>query len=470
MKKKFDNKIFKKTYEEYKEKFEISNSEANQLKHQFEDIKTTLSINKEMLFKLIQQTNPQIENKSDKNIINQLKEENNKLTTKVEELFEERRNIEKKLYKLQQETEEKIKREPELEKLTNEEIKIIKNKIKEKDLHIENLKKEIEKYITSHTNAGDIEVSREKFIVNPTKLNIDLNNELLCTKELMNKITDLLSIEKVNNEKLEYEVYNLSQELEESKKILGEGVIIPSGGINTNNQDNEKIKNEIIIVSAPRSSEGSSSSSSNDSLAYYSGDNKEFLNNLDLDSSDLYFPDKVVMKKYSYDLTSQGKTYSSPNLILDNNKIQSMTPMMPPKLDFNKIKGKYVPVGKDLKIAKPIIVNNNQNKSFNNNYNSEIIKNKKETDPEKILEKQIKKAQSEFKASKKKLEEMSAKKENYKKCHKELKVKLSKIKENIKMADSKLNILKEQIKILKENGEEYVTGSSDESSISDIDY
>ena len=64
------------------------------MKNQLEDIKTTLKINKELLFNYIISTN---DDKNESKMLNDLKNENNTLLEKIDELLSEKRNLEKKV-------------------------------------------------------------------------------------------------------------------------------------------------------------------------------------------------------------------------------------------------------------------------------------------------------------------------------------------------------------------------------------
>jgi hypothetical protein len=88
------------------------------LKLQVEDLKTTLSINKDLLFKYISQQNKSAQEKQNKRdipsnsnntnitpttsatnltVFTEIEEENNRLTQKINKLFEEKTVIEKKV-------------------------------------------------------------------------------------------------------------------------------------------------------------------------------------------------------------------------------------------------------------------------------------------------------------------------------------------------------------------------------------
>ncbi len=78
----------------------------------------------------------------------------------------------------------------------------MQNKINEKDAIIEQLKNELEKIFTYHENS----IQNEVLVTEPTKTNIDLNNELNYTKDILVKISKMLNNEKSKNEQIEAEV------------------------------------------------------------------------------------------------------------------------------------------------------------------------------------------------------------------------------------------------------------------------
>ena len=95
---KFDIQTAKKLLSSYAEKVNLYMKENQNLKSELKDIKTSLEINKEILFK-----NLNIQIKDDKkNYLKQLKEENERLSNNISKLYEEKTNLEKKLYIIQQ--------------------------------------------------------------------------------------------------------------------------------------------------------------------------------------------------------------------------------------------------------------------------------------------------------------------------------------------------------------------------------
>ncbi len=92
MKKKFDSVTAKKIINEYAEKLNYYMRENNILKLEIDDMKTTLILNKELLFDYISN------NKSDKDqFYAEIKDENKRLTEKINQMFADRTLLEKKV-------------------------------------------------------------------------------------------------------------------------------------------------------------------------------------------------------------------------------------------------------------------------------------------------------------------------------------------------------------------------------------
>lgn len=99
----------------------------------------------------------------------------------------------------------------EFEKL-HEEIFSLQQKLYEKESALVNMKREIEK----NPNSDSI---KEIFIADPTKINVELNNELNYARDIMAKVSKMLNAEKTKNEKLEKKYKQLSDDFEELKNI-----------------------------------------------------------------------------------------------------------------------------------------------------------------------------------------------------------------------------------------------------------
>jgi hypothetical protein len=176
MQKKFDITTAKKIISSYAEKVNFYMKENKLLKSELEDAKTTLEINKEILYKNLHS------DIKDKNqiILKKLKEENDRLTKRTEELYKDKINLEKKLYKCQQDLEDLIVQRQDKE--DNEQINLFKfdNLLKEKDSIILQLKKELTKFYKDDNSTKEI------IICEPDKINLEINNELKETREFIN--------------------------------------------------------------------------------------------------------------------------------------------------------------------------------------------------------------------------------------------------------------------------------------------
>jgi len=192
----------------------------------------------------------------------------------------------------------------------------LQNKINEKDVKIEELKRELEKIFSFHEN----EIQKEILITEPNKINIDLNNELNYTKDILAKVSKILANEKTKNETLEQEVSKLQEELNSLKKTNN---MLDN---NTNNMQDEK-------------DDDSNKNSSEKS------DNSMNISDISCESRDTYafkFPDKVQKKpqdqdeKLEEDENDQGINKMNTNFKLDFSKVYSKY-----QSTQNNMKGKY---------------------------------------------------------------------------------------------------------------------------------
>ena len=91
MQKKFDIQTAKKLLSYYAEKVNFYMKENQLLKTELEDAKTTLEINKQILYKNISVQSKEKE----QNIFNNLKEENERLSKKCDTLYQDKLEMEK---------------------------------------------------------------------------------------------------------------------------------------------------------------------------------------------------------------------------------------------------------------------------------------------------------------------------------------------------------------------------------------
>ena len=110
--------------------------------------------------------------------------------------------LEIQIFKIQQDLEDRIIQDKENLEKASEDILILQNKINEKDIVIDQLKRELEKIFNQHESA----IQKEILITEPNKINIDLNNELNYTRDILGKISKMLKSEKTKNDQLESQV------------------------------------------------------------------------------------------------------------------------------------------------------------------------------------------------------------------------------------------------------------------------
>ena len=174
------------------------------MKSQVEDLKTTLKINKDLFFKNINQ-----DKNNEDTLLSQMRAENARISRKIDEMFEEKTLIEKKLYKLQQVFEDRMNSDREIIEKLNEKIFIYENKLVEKKDSMNIMKGLINRQIINEMSQK----FRYVYVVDPTKSNIDLNNELNYTRDILAKISKLINSEKIKNDTMENQIKNLQQEL-----------------------------------------------------------------------------------------------------------------------------------------------------------------------------------------------------------------------------------------------------------------
>ena len=183
--------------------------ENSVLKRSLDDTQISLEINKDILFK---QLSSQLKDK-DKKVLQELKEENIKIIAKNKELIKEKIILEKKIYKVQQDLDDALMRNQELEDKVNTDVFLNDNTLKEKESIILQLKKELDKYYREDFNS-----TKELIICDPDKTKIEMNNELIETRELIGKYTTLLQREKRKTEEQKNTIQNLKDKLQRKKK------------------------------------------------------------------------------------------------------------------------------------------------------------------------------------------------------------------------------------------------------------
>jgi chromosome segregation ATPase len=192
---------------------------------------------------------------------------------------------------------------------------LLTNKLQEKENFIICLKKEMEK---GGGGGGDPKVEKKVYVCDPSRNNIDINNELNSTRDILAKISKMLNAEKNKNEKLNHEL--------------------------------TIIKNNTVIMT-PKCSCDRGESKFNSKIDGMTGKKEEDDDNMDdilaeisdssegsIDSTQIQFPDKVKMNK-------DDKSQAAKNI---------------PKLDFSKVKEKY-----EAEEVKKVVVADQKKKPLN---------------------------------------------------------------------------------------------------------
>lgn len=129
----------------------------------------------------------------------------------------------------------------------NDEIFTLQQKLYEKESTIVNLKRETEKFLNS-----EIGLTKELYITDPTKINVELNNELTYTRDIMSKISKMLNIEKIKYERLDknykliLEDFQLYKNIDIKKNTYMENSYINSNNVITSNNFNLNSKSSKI--------------------------------------------------------------------------------------------------------------------------------------------------------------------------------------------------------------------------------
>ena len=287
---KFDVQTAKKLLSDYADKVNLYMKENTNLKTELADVKTSLEINKEILFKNLNNN----ANEEIKNYLKTLKKDNERLTENISNLYKEKTELEKKIYKTQQQLDEYIAKNKETLDNQSTEIFTLSNQLKEKESLILQLKKELNKYYREDYNS-----TKELIICEPDHVNIEMNNELCETRELISKYSHLIH---ESNKKITFQETQI-------KKLKNK--IISFKKKKKIKETMENIQMFDYIITSSEESDNSQNKKS------------ETISNLE--SPLMKFPEKIKQPKY---LTTDINDYSQ-NI---------------PKLDFSKVLSKYTPV------------------------------------------------------------------------------------------------------------------------------
>lgn len=281
------------------------------LKTELEDTRTSLEINKEILYK---QISSQLKDK-EKKVLQTLKEENKKIITKNKELIQQKIDLEKKIYKIQQELDDALIRNQELQDREASETFLNDNRLQEKESVILHLKKELDKYYREDFNS-----TKELIICEPDKTNVEMYNELLETRELIGKYNRMLQDEKRKTEEQDKKIQYLKEKLTSKKKRK------------KIKQNMENIELFGYILSSESDNESEHNNSAN------------LDNIINLESPIIKFPEKIKQPKYlATDMSEHNQAV--------------------PKLDLSKVLLRYQPL-KRIDVVEGVKVTNRSSDEY----------------------------------------------------------------------------------------------------------
>ena len=206
---KFDPKTTQKLLTSYQSTISHYTLENDLLSSQLEDLKTTLSLNQNLLYDYIKSTigvNDEI---------TALITESQTLWEENEQLIKQKHELEMKTSKLQELIEDTPTEIRDELKYINEANEKMKNELIEKDNTIKKLKAELDK---TRRNALFKSARTEVLVTEPTKINVEINHELLNTKAILIKVSNMHAQEKKRAAKLDKEVKSLQEEIIALKK------------------------------------------------------------------------------------------------------------------------------------------------------------------------------------------------------------------------------------------------------------
>ena len=200
---KFDSKTTKKLLTNYQNTISKYASENEQLTRQLEDLKTTLTLNQNLLYDFIKSSVGEDES------ITALINESKQLWAENESLIKQKNDLEMKTAKLQElieDTPTQIREEINLINAQNNKMKI---ELVQKDNTIKKLKNDLDK---ARKNALFKTARTEILVTEPTKTNVEINHELLNTKTILTKVSAMHAAEK----SIRYNEYYISFRIQNS--------------------------------------------------------------------------------------------------------------------------------------------------------------------------------------------------------------------------------------------------------------
>ena len=227
---KFDPKTTQKLLTSYQSTISHYTLENDLLSSQLEDLKTTLSLNQNLLYDYIKSTIGANDE------ITALINESQTLWEENEQLIKQKHELEMKTSKLQELIEDTPTEIRDELKYINEANEKMKNELIEKDNTIKKLKAELDK---TRRNALFKSARTEVLVTEPTKINVEINHELLNTKAILIKVSNMHAQEKKRAAKLDKEVKSLQEEIIALKKSApNENIPNNSNAYNNNNNNN----------------------------------------------------------------------------------------------------------------------------------------------------------------------------------------------------------------------------------------
>ena len=187
-----------KLLNKYADNFYSLKEENAQLKLQIEDLNSNLKINKSIIDNFFSKLNPK---EKESTIISKIQKENFNLYNQNENLRKKNSELINKIYVSQQTYLESTIRLREENEHLKTKIFMYEQLLQKK----ENLLKRNKKGITLYNN-------KEIYVTNPSKLIIEINNELINTKEKNKKLEDIIKDSKIVIDKYEDQLMELQNE------------------------------------------------------------------------------------------------------------------------------------------------------------------------------------------------------------------------------------------------------------------
>jgi hypothetical protein len=187
-----------KLLNKYADNFYSLKEENAQLKLQIEDLNSNLKINKSIIDNFFSKLNPK---EKESTIISKIQQENFNLYNQNENLRKKNSELTNKIYMSKQTYLESTIRLREENEHLKTKIFMYEQLLQKK----ENLLKRNKKGITLYNN-------KEIYVTNPSKLIIEINNELINTKEKNKKLEDIIKDSKIVIDKYEDQLMELQNE------------------------------------------------------------------------------------------------------------------------------------------------------------------------------------------------------------------------------------------------------------------